>query len=310
MPPSSTGPYKPIEDWFAFPVWGVPGWGDWDQPDCPCDCPPPPCDCDWLSDCETDDYPPYPQYPENALVPTDIIARDERRRKRKRGASGAHEPASDSCRASRPVRRARRTRRPAVAVGCSGVPARRHPQILPRAIRRTAHTAAAAVRHVLGERAAELAVALAPGTVALRAVDAQHGQCPRGAGACLGVPSQIARTARLPDHHASIARNGCEPARIPVFCPCCRAEHQRRRVWSGQERGPRRRRRRRRRRRPVGGPVCLVGGVGVHWPAPINSHCTDCRTSPCHLVRPGRWEGVVCPFRAARQTGWHRGRDD
>ena len=215
MPPSSTGPYKPIEDWFAFPVWGVPGCGDWDA----------------------------------------------------RGASGAHEPASDSCRASRPVRRARRTRRPAVAVGCSGVPARRHPQILPRAIRRTAHTAAAAVRHVLGERAAELAVALAPGTVALRAVDAQHGQCPRGAGACLGVPSQIARTARLPDHHASIARNGCEPARIPVFCPCCRAEHQRRRVWSGQERGPRRRRRRRRRPRPVGGPVCLVGGVDVHWPA-------------------------------------------
>ena len=185
MPPSSTGPYKPIEDWFAFPVWGVSGWGDWDAPDCPCDCPPPPCDCDWLSDCETDDYPPYPQYPENALVPTDIIARDERRRKRKRGASGAHEPASDSCRASRPVRRARRTRRPAVAVGCSGVPARRHPQILPRAIRRTAHTAAAAVRHVLGERAAELAVALAPGTVALRAVDAQHGQCPRGAGGVL-----------------------------------------------------------------------------------------------------------------------------
>ena len=153
-----------------------------------CDCPPPPCDCDWYSDCETD-YPPprldwrrvpYPR--ETGIVPTDTIARDERRRKRKRGASGAHEPASDSCRASRPVRRARRTRRPAVAVGCSGVPARRHPQILPRAIRRTAHTAAAAVRHVLGERAAELAVALAPGTVALRAVDAQHGQCPRGAG--------------------------------------------------------------------------------------------------------------------------------
>ena len=158
MPPSSTGPYKPREDWGAYPSqkWD---WEDWDAPDCPCDwsCPPPPCDCNCPCpppDCETDDYPPYPQYPENALVPTDTTARDERRRKRKRGASGAHELASDSCRASRPVRGARRTRRPAVAVGCSGVPARRYPQILPRAIRWTAHTAAAAVRHVVGWRAA------------------------------------------------------------------------------------------------------------------------------------------------------------
>ena len=41
--------------------------------------------------------------------------------------------------------------------------------------------------------------------------------------ACLGVPSQIARAVRLLDHRAGIARNGCEPARTPVFCPSCRA---------------------------------------------------------------------------------------
>ena len=118
--------------------------------------------------------------------------------------------------------------------------------------------------------------------------------------ACLGVPSQIARTARLPDHHASIARNGCEPARIPVFCPCCRAEHQRRRVWPGQERGPRRRRRRRRRPRPVGGPSRLVGGVDVHWPArQLALHGLSLPSS----VPAGQMDGVVCPFRAARRRG-------
>ena len=63
-------------------------------------------------------------------------------------------------------------------------------------------------------------------------------------------------------------------------------------------------------RGPWGVLLVLSGGLTCTGPHNVNSHCTDCRTSPSHLFRPGRWEGVVCPYRAARRTGWRRGHDD
>ena len=111
--------------------------------------------------------------------------------------------------------------------------------------------------------------------------------------ACLGVPSQIAHAVRLLDHRVSIARNGCEPARTPVFCPSCRAAvvqntsdtecGQAKNVdgdadHDAADQGP------------WGVLFGLSGGLTCTGPHNVNSHCTDCRTSPFHLVRPGRWE--------------------
>ena len=104
---------------------------------------------------------------------------------------------------------------------------RRHPQILPRALRRTAHTAAAAVRHAVGWRATELS----PAVARFRAVDDDNGQCPRGAGCVLRCT--LSNCVRLsvclitgwvlasPAAHRVCVRTAPSPAARRVRTPAC-----------------------------------------------------------------------------------------